>query len=350
MTPVTLLVTALALDSFLGDPPLSFHPVRGMGRLISFLDIRLFHPGRLGLLTGTLLTSLVPFCVLCVYLLIRGPLLLLPGFLPNSMTLWLGFGIDVLVLYSCIAFRDLFDHARPIAEALEGDDLPGAQDALQRIVGRDARRLDKAGVARAATESVAESLSDGLIGPLFWFTVCGAGATLWIGAPAPSAGMAAVAGALCFRAANTLDSMVGHRSERYLCFGRASARWDDGLCFLPSRFTLLGLISAALSLGLDARGGLRIWWRDRGLHPSPNAGQSESFTAGALGLRLGGPVTYPYGVSERPWLGDGDTEAKAADLRAACDLIFRAGWSSAAFLCLLLWLVQHLVLSSSNPF
>ena len=315
-----IVLAAYLLDLAIGDPPWPLHPVRLLGRLVTRLESWFYRPGPPGFLSGLVLALSVPALTVAVYLAVRLPILLAPA--PVSIVA--GAILDAFVLYSCFAFRDLFDHVRPIAAGLEIGDLPVAQDAVQHIVSRDARRLDEPGVARAATESVAESLSDGAVGPITYFTMA-ALVAYGLGRPAADASVLATNAALVFRAVNTLDSMVGYRSERHLYFGRASARLDDVLGWLPARLTVVCLALAAFSLRLDATAGLKTWWRDRGLHPSPNAGQGESFVAGALGLRLGGPTIYAHGAGDKPWLGDGTAAATVVHLRQACRLVFRAG-------------------------
>ena len=164
--------------------------------------------------------------------------------------------------------------------------LEQAQQAVARIVGRDTQRLDRAGVTRAAVETVAENFSDGVAAPLFYFFLGGAPL------------------ALCYKAINTMDSMVGYRNERYLYFGRWAARLDDGANWLPARLSALLLVAAAWLLGEDGRGAWRIWRRDRRNHASPNAAQTEAAMAGALGVQLAGPAWY-FGIRvEKPTIGE----------------------------------------------
>jgi len=241
---------------------------------------------------------------------------------------------DVFVVYACLALKDMARHALPVAAALEADDLPSARAAVQRIVGRDAAVLDAPGVARAAVESVAESFVDGFFAPVCWFVagallagVAGADALPW-----------AVGAALAYRTINTLDSMVGYRDARYLLFGRVSARLDDALNFVPARLSLPILFLAAGMCRLDARAGWRSARRDRLKHESPNAAHAESFAAGALGLRLGGPLQYPDGPLDKPWIGDGTPAARPPHIRDGCRLVQWAGALSVAagVLCVLI--------------
>jgi adenosylcobinamide-phosphate synthase len=220
---------------------------------------------------------------------------------------------------SCIALRDLIDHARPVAEALRAGDLTRARAAVQRIVGRDAALLDEPGVARAAVETVAENFVDGLLAPLFWYVV---GAAAFRNIEAATGALAAL---VAYRAANTLDAMVGYRNERYILFGRAAARLDDVMNFIPARLSVSILSLSAALCGQDGLSALKVAWRDRTKHVSPNAGHPESCLAGALHIRLGGPTVYPHGTVERPWLGDGDSEIAPAHIDRCCRIVFIAG-------------------------
>ena len=207
---------------------------------------------------------------------------------------------------------------------------------MQMIVGRDATLLDRHGVARAAVESVAESLVDAGLSPLFWY-VAGCLMAAGVGGRVTSGGVLAV---LLFKSVSTMDSMVGYRNARYRQFGTVAARLDDVLNFIPARLSL-GIVSvAALGSDMSASCGWQIGWRDRLKHESPNAGHSESAFAGALGLRLGGPTHYADRVAQKPWLGDGTPDATADSLGAACRLARRAfllalALDSLALLCTL---------------
>lgn len=194
-----------------------------------------------------------------------------------------------------------------IAEALDAGDLDGARAILPSLVGRDPSLLDEAGICRAAVESIAENTSDAAVAPLFWGAVAG------------------TPGLLGYRAVNTLDAMLGHRSARYERFGWAAARTDDLANLVPARLTavLAGLLS-----GHPVRAA-RAVRRDAHAHPSPNAGVVEAAFAGALGISLGGRTAYSYGVQDRPVLGDGPAP-HAAQLRAAIRLSRRVQWASAA--------------------
>ncbi|MBQ8078735.1 MAG: cobalamin biosynthesis protein CobD, partial [Oscillospiraceae bacterium] len=178
--------------------------------------------------------------------------------------------------------------------------------AVSMIVGRDTAVLDEAGILRAAVETVAENTSDGVTAPLFYMAFGGA------------------VGGLFYKAANTMDSMIGYRNETYAEIGRFTARLDDVLNYLPSRLTALLMIAACPCLGFDARQAWRIWRRDRRCHASPNSAQTESACAGALHLRLAGDAQYFGQVHHKPYIGDDDRPIEPEDIRRANRLMYAA--------------------------
>ena len=218
-----------------------------------------------------------------------------------------GSGVLILAASSLLAQRSLHEHVRAVAEALETNGLEAGRAAVAMIVGRNPDRLDEAGVARAAIESLAENFSDGVVAPAFWLIVGGL----------PSA--------MCYKATNTADSMIGHRTPRYHAFGWAAARLDDVINLPASRLSALFLVLAAAAIGASPRGALQAVWRDARRHRSPNAGWPEAAMAGALGLRLAGPRVYGETLIDDAFMGNGRREATAADIiralrfyRAAC--------------------------------
>ena len=279
------------------------HPVVWIGALIAALDNRLNRPaqsfaqrrrsGVLALLL-LLLASILPAA-------------LLQGALLAILSTALALPLLALLAATLPAQRSLHDHVRAVAEGLEQHGLSGGRAAVAMIVGRNPQTLDEAGVARAAIESLAENFSDGVVAPAFW---CGVG------------GLPGIVG---YKAVNTADSMIGHRTPRHEAFGWAAARLDDGVNLPASRLAALWLIlAAALTRGADARGAWQAVRRDARHHRSPNAGWPEAAMAGALGLRLAGPRTYGATRVEDAWMGDGRPDATAADLRRALALYRRA--------------------------
>jgi adenosylcobinamide-phosphate synthase len=216
---------------------------------------------------------------------------------------WLG---AAALAWPALAQRSLYDHVLPIAVALEQNDLESARHAVSMIVGRDTDTLDRAGVARAAIESLAESFCDGIAAPLFWLVIGG------------------LLGVWAYKAINTADSLIGHKEARWRAFGWAAARTDDVMNLLPAR---LGGVVVCLAGG----GGWATLWRDHRRHASPNAGWTEAAMAGALDLALAGPVSYDGVTHAKDWIGSGRRDAGAADVRRALRIYVRA--------CLLLWAI-----------
>ncbi len=214
-----------------------------------------------------------------------------------------GLLVTAAVASTLVAQRSLDDHVAAVAAALERDGLDAARRAVSKIVGRDPDTLDEAGVSRAAIESLAENFSDGVVAPLFWLVVAG------------------LPGALVYKAINTADSMIGHKSERYLAFGWAAARTDDLVNLPASRLSALWLALAALVLrGASARDAVRAIGRDASKHRSPNAGWPEAAMAGALGFKLAGPRAYGGNMVDDHFMGDGRADLDASDVRRALAL------------------------------
>jgi len=290
------IAAAFALDLALGDPRWMPHPVRIIGRCAAVLEntlTRLLGPARL---SGVLFTALI----------VGGSGLAVQGLLvaAGRMDHRLATALTVYFLYTAFAARDLEVESTQVYRTLRRGSLAAARRDVSMIVGRDTGHLTEGEVTRAAVETVAESTVDGIVAPLC-FAVLG-------GAPA----------AIAFKAASTLDSMVGHRTDRYGRFGWAAARLDDALNFIPARLARLVYPLGALLCGLDAAGCWRISWRDGWKSPSPNAGIGEAAVAGALGVRLGGANVYG-GVKEvRPFLGDPTRPLEPEDIRRAVCLMY----------------------------
>jgi len=276
------------------------HPVTWMGRLISWLDQRLNRDGadpesrrRAGAVAMLALFGVVGL----VAFVIEQSLLLLP----------LGLIAVAIVASTLLAQRSLFVHVARVADALEDGSVAAGREAIAQIVGRDTADLDEAGVARAAIESLAENFSDGVVAPAFWMVIAG------------------LPGAALYKAINTADSMIGHRTKRHQDFGRTAAQLDDIVNFPASRLSALLIVAASyLTKGASASGAWQATWRDGSKHASPNAGYPEAAMAGALGLALAGPRAYDGAPTDGAWMGDGRREANAADIRAALELYGRA--------------------------
>lgn len=282
------------------------HPVTWIGALIGWLDRNLNRETAsfaMRRLAGVAALSILLGVTLAASLALVGLCRLAGAFAALPLA---------LLASTLLAQRSLHDHVADVAAGLEQGGLAGGRKAVAMIVGRDPESLDEAGVARAAIESLAENFSDGVVAPAFWL---GAG-----GLP----------GGALYKAINTADSMIGHKSPRHLAFGWAAARLDDLVNLPASRLTALLLtVAAVLDRQADAGAAWRAVRRDAGHHRSPNAGWPEAAMAGALGLRLAGPRVYGAVRVDDGWMGDGRAEATAADIRRALRLYRQA--------CLLLW-------------
>jgi adenosylcobinamide-phosphate synthase len=271
------------------------HPVTWMGRLIAWLDRALNRE------TATpQARRAAGVAAVLILLAIVGAL----AFLVQSALLRLPFGIlaAALVASTLVAQRSLHRHVADVAAALETGGIAAGRQAVAHIVGRDTEKLDAAGVARAAIESLAENFSDAIVAPVFWMAIGG------------------LPGAALYKAINTADSMIGHRTPRHQAFGWAAARLDDLVNLPASRLSALLLVAAAALSGNGAGAAWRAVRRDAGKHRSPNAGYPEAAMAGALGLSLAGPRVYGGALVDDAFMGDGRREAEAADIRRALAL------------------------------
>lgn len=297
------LLIAHLLDAVFGEPQWLWsrlpHPAALMGRLISLLENRL-NKGRYRRAKG----------VLAIAVLVTAG-----GATGTVISALPGVWADSLLAAILIAQRSLCDHVQRVAEALGGS-LAEGRDAVSMIVGRETATLSEAEISRAAIESGAENLSDGVIAPAFWFLVAGA------------------PGIVIYKCVNTADSMIGYRSAKYLEFGWASARLDDFLNLAPARLT-----AVFIALTKPASGALKVMWRDARKHRSPNAGWPEAAMAGALGLALSGPRRYETGQSNDPFLNPGGRQlAQAGDISRSVDILWRAWflWIAVLFMATIL--------------
>lgn len=316
--PLLLLFMAMGLDAALGEMGPLFrlvpHPVVLIGRLIGGLDQRLNKPERSerdrrfrGIVLVLGLSGLA--------LGIGGIISFLARTLPHF---WL---FEVFLAATLLAQRSLFEHVHDVARALGDNGLEAGRYAVSRIVGRDPQSLDEHGVARAAVESLAENFADGVVAPVFWYVILG------------------LPGLLLYKTVNTLDSMVGHRNDKYRAFGMASARLDDLLNLIPARLSgvMLALAAPFVPQGRPFAA-LVTMIRDSRHHRSPNSGWPEAACAGALGLALGGPRKYPGLVVDEKWIGAGRARANVADIHRALHLFTIACLIDAGAVILVLWL------------
>lgn len=307
------IAAALLIDRVVGEPEPLWrrlpHPVVLVGRAIDFLERRLRRAGDTAARErrmGTVLIALLTLAGFACGWLLQAAFMSLPlGWL------WLG-----LIMSTLLAQKSLVNHVEAVAAGLE-QGVEAGRVAVARIVGRDTAALDGPAIGRAATESLAENLSDGVIAPLFWALVFG------------------LPGILAYKIINTADSMIGHRTPRHLHFGRAAARLDDVLNWLPARSTAALVIVAAAIAG-RSREAWRITRRDARLHRSPNAGWPEAAMAGALGVRLSGPRIYGGRPADEPWVGDGSPRIGPKELRQAIrlgDLVWLLAFVAVVGLC-----------------
>jgi adenosylcobinamide-phosphate synthase len=301
---LALALSALLVEALIGYPAPVYawlrHPVTWIGALIARLEQMLNRPEFSS-------ARRKAFGVLTLLAILAAA-----GAVSGALTQWLGRGwlgfiVLAVLASSLVAQRSLYEHVAAVAGALERDGLAGGREKVAMIVGRDVSALDVAGVSRAAVESLAENFSDGIVAPTFWIAALG------------------LPGGALYKAANTADSMIGHRSERYENFGWAAARFDDLVNLPASRLSALWIVlAAAFTPRAEWRGAVAAVRRDAGNHRSPNAGWPEAALAGALGFKLAGPRVYGGERVNDVFMGDGRAELDAADIRRALALYRRA--------------------------
>nr|VFK28037.1 MAG: adenosylcobinamide-phosphate synthase [Candidatus Kentron sp. MB]VFK29345.1 MAG: adenosylcobinamide-phosphate synthase [Candidatus Kentron sp. MB]VFK74757.1 MAG: adenosylcobinamide-phosphate synthase [Candidatus Kentron sp. MB] len=310
---LTLVIVAYVADALFGDPAYPFHPIRLLGSMSLFWERWLFHIRLNGYGGGVLHGTLVIGGALAAYWGIRTGL--------HWLHPWAAWGWDVFLAYSLLCTRDLLRHGRQVLEAL--DDLPTARQRVALLVGRDTAELPREGITRATIESLAENLTDGVLTPLWALCLFG------------------LPGLVVVKAISSLDSMVGYKTPRYRRFGWFAARSDDLIHWLPARLSAPLIMVGAALLGLHPRLAWRAARRYHAMLASPNSGWSEAACAGALRVRLMGPIRYSGKLANHAFMGDDDwPQPDAADLRRALRLITIC--SLLALLCGIvgLWL-QH---------
>lgn len=300
------LLLGVAADGLFGDPRRG-HPVAAFGKAASEAERWLYRDRKS---SGVVHSALLSGGAVALGLAVeragrRRPVLQM---LSTAAATW-----------AVLGGASLAEQGTAIGGELDAGDIAAARDRLPSLCGRDPQTLDQTGIARAAVESVAENTSDAVVAPLFWGAVAG------------------VPGLLGYRAINTLDAMVGHRSPRYRQFGWAAARIDDVMNLVPARLAALLATAGAPVVGGSSSAAWRTWRRDASAHPSPNAGQIEAAFAGALEIRLGGRTAYPHGVEDRPVLGDGRTP-DAGHVTRAVELSRVVGALAGAVAVMLAWL------------
>lgn len=296
--PLILLLMALVLEAYVGDLRFVFsrvrHPVEVIGALVGALDAKLNREKR-----SQMDRAVRGLVVVVVVTSVCGAVGWAVAWLSLNHTF--GWLLETVLLVTLVAQRSLYDSVRRVALALHNDGLEAGREAVSHIVGRDPKQLDEHGVSRAAIESLAENFSDAVVAPVFWYVLFG------------------FPGLLVYKAVNTMDSMIGHRSEKYRAFGMAAARMDDILNLIPARLSGLFLVIAALFVPkANPARALKVMMLDASKHRSPNAGWPEGAMAGAFDLSLAGPRRYSHNVVDDPWINaKGRARARVDDIRRA---------------------------------
>lgn len=295
---VIVLCIGFILDIIFGDPYFMPHPVRFMGKLIEVSEksvVKIFKisgerekdkfkklvGGALIVITVVFVSVFVPYVILKI---------------AGEINRYLKILIEGFMCYQLIAMKSLKKESMKVYYALKNNDVEGARQAVSMIVGRDTKNLDREGITKAAVETVAENASDGVSAPLIYMLLFGA------------------LGGFFYKAVNTMDSMIGYKNDKYLYLGRVAARCDDILNFIPSRVTAVFMIISAALLKMDHKNAFYIFKRDRHNHKSPNAAQTESVCAGALGVRLAGDAYYFGKLYKKPFIGDNKRKIEDFDI------------------------------------
>ena len=312
---------SFVLDLLLGDPGWMPHPVVYMGKVISWAEKRLrrrFPDTPEGLRqAGCILAFCLPIGTILVSALAIWALYMIHPLL--------GLVLNTIWGWQTLAMRALKKESANVYRKLIGDTLENARLAVACIVGRDTDQLTE-GVTKAAVETVAENFSDGVVAPMLYLLIGGAPL------------------ALGYKAVNTMDSMIGYKNEKYLDFGRAAAKLDDGANCIPARLSALLLIVSAALCGQNVGNAARIWRRDRRNHASPNSAQTESVMAGALGVQLAGPTPYFGKIVDKPTIGDPLRPVEPEDILRANRMLYCGGFLSLILLCGLRTLICLVIL------
>jgi adenosylcobinamide-phosphate synthase len=311
-----LLALGVAADLAIGDPVYAWHPVRLIGRVLTWLEGRLRAIGLDGYGGGILLFVLLSSIVLVITTTMFAA--------ANAISLRVAALLHVFVVYSLLALGDLVYHVRRIETAVQGGDLAQAREAVSLLVGRDTDRMDGAACRRAAVESLSENLTDGFTSPVLWYAIGG------------------IPGLVLFKIVSTMDSMVGYKTPHYLKFGWCGARLDDVMNYVPARLTwLLIAVIAAILPRFSGRKAWTVGLQQHALLLGPNSGWSEAGTAGALQRRIVGPIWLKGAMVTDIWIGDASDPplADATDVTRALALAVTTGLVTVAAVCVgLLWL------------
>lgn len=321
MMTLGAIVAGFILDLIFGDPHWLPHPICLIGNLIGFLEKnlrRLLAPGKTALLLGGALMVVI---VLSLSYVVPYAVLMLA----EQVSPWLRFALETVMFYQIFATKCLRDESMKVYTALHNNDLEDARVKLSWIVGRDTKALTAEEVTKGAVETVAENTADGIIAPMFYMFIGGAPL------------------AFLYKGINTMDSMVGYKNDKFLYFGRCAAKLDDVANFIPARITGILMILASYFLNMNAAGAWKIFWRDRYNHLSPNSAMTESVTAGALNIQLGGDHYYFGKLVHKDTIGDNIRPVVAEDIVAVNNLLYMTAVIS-LLLFSLVYLVNSLIL------
>ena len=321
MMTLGAIVAGFILDLIFGDPHWLPHPICLIGNLIGFLEKnlrRLLAPGKTALLLGGALMVVI---VLSLSYVVPYAVLMLA----EQVSPWLRFAFETVMFYQIFATKCLRDESMKVYTALHNNDLADARVKLSWIVGRDTKELTAEEVTKGAVETVAENTADGIIAPMFYMFIGGAPL------------------AFLYKGINTMDSMVGYKNDKFLYFGRCAAKLDDVANFIPARITGILMILASYFLNMNAAGAWKIFWRDRYNHLSPNSAMTESVTAGALNIQLGGDHYYFGKLVHKDTIGDNIRPVVAEDIVAVNNLLYMTAVIS-LLLFSLVYLVNSLIL------
>ena len=315
MLHLAAIIAGFILDLICGDPHWLPHPICLIGNLIGFIEGNLrprLEPNKNALLLGGALMVVI---VLVISFAVPMAILLAAA----MVSPWLAFALETLMCYQIFATKCLRDESMKVYDALHNNDLADARVKLSWIVGRDTQNLDEEEITKGAVETVAENTADGIIAPMFYMFLGG------------------VPLAFLYKGINTMDSMVGYKNDKFLYFGRCAAKLDDLANLIPARITGLVMIAAAFLVGLDGKNAWKIFWRDRYNHLSPNSAMTESVTAGALNIQLGGDHFYFGKLVHKDTIGDNIRPVCPEDIKKTNNLLYMT-----AVLCLLLFSAIYL--------
>lgn len=307
---VLALCVGFVMDALFGDPHFLWHPVKGIGKLIEWMEKQLFFLFHLSSeremdkgrkrAAGVILVVIV--------LLISTGITILLLLAAGKIHPWLKFGLESIICYQMLAMKSLRTESMKVFDAVQNKGLEEARHAVAMIVGRDTQSLEEEGVIRAAVETVAENTSDGVIAPMLYMFLLGP------------------VGGVFYKTVNTMDSMIAYKNDRYCYFGTAAARLDDILNFIPARLASFLMLAAAFLPGFDVKNAWLVYRRDRHKHASPNSAQTEAVCAGALNVQLAGDASYFGKTVHKPVIGDAGRDIQAQDIKRANDMLYVASF------------------------